>query len=84
MSSNTKADLSELHLTSQSYKGLHRCAVDCPDARDYRPRVQYPEKLSITIDGTNKIFHDKLKFKQNLSTNLPLEGTTRKTPTQVG
>jgi hypothetical protein len=32
-------------------------------------RVLYPEKLSITICGVTKIFHDKTKFPQYLSTN---------------
>jgi hypothetical protein len=25
----------------------------------HSPRILYPEKLSITIDGENKIFHEK-------------------------
>jgi hypothetical protein len=29
-----------------------------------QPRLQYPAKLSINIDGENKIFQDKTKFKQ--------------------
>ena len=33
------------------------------------PRLLYPVKLSITIDGETKIFHDKTKFTQYLSTN---------------
>jgi hypothetical protein len=28
----------------------------------YLPRLPYPGKLSITIDGVTKIFHDKNKF----------------------
>jgi hypothetical protein len=32
----------------------------------------YPAKLSITIDGETKIFHDKAKFTQYLSTNPAL------------
>jgi hypothetical protein len=32
-----------------------------------------PIKLSITIDGETKIFHDKTKFKQFLSTNSALQ-----------
>jgi hypothetical protein len=35
-------------------------------------RLLYPEKLSITIDGENKIFHDKTKFTQYISTNTTL------------
>jgi hypothetical protein len=27
-----------------------------------QPRLLYPAKLSITIDGETKIFHDKIKF----------------------
>jgi hypothetical protein len=34
-----------------------------------QPRLLYPAKLLITIDGEMKIFHDKTKFKQYLSTN---------------
>jgi hypothetical protein len=42
--------------------------------RDHRcqPRLLYPAKLTVTIDGENKIFHDKTKFKQYLSTNPAL------------
>ena len=41
--------------------------------RDHRHqrRLLYTAQLSITIDGENKIFYDKLKLKQYLSTNLP-------------
>jgi hypothetical protein len=38
-----------------------------------QPRLLYPTKLSITIDGENKIFHDKIKFTQYLSTNPALQ-----------
>jgi hypothetical protein len=34
-----------------------------------QPRLLYPAKLSITLDGINKVFHDKTKFTQYLSTN---------------
>jgi hypothetical protein len=39
--------------------------------REYKcqPRLLYPTKLSIMIDRENKIFHDKTKFMQYLSTN---------------
>ena len=39
----------------------------------YQPRLLYPAKLSITIDGENKIFHDKSKFTQYLSTNPAIQ-----------
>jgi hypothetical protein len=32
-----------------------------------------PSKILITIDGENKIFHDKAKFKQYCSTNPALQ-----------
>jgi hypothetical protein len=37
-----------------------------------QPRLLYPAKLSITIDGETKIFHDKTKFTQYISTNPAL------------
>jgi hypothetical protein len=38
-----------------------------------QPRLLYPTKLSITIDGETKVFHDKTKFTQHLSTNPTLQ-----------
>ena len=37
-----------------------------------QPRLLYPAKLSIIIDGETKAFHDKTKFTQYLSTNPAL------------
>jgi hypothetical protein len=37
-----------------------------------RPRLLYPEKLSITIDGETKIFHDRNKY-THLCTNPALQ-----------
>ena len=34
-----------------------------------QPRLLYPAKLSITIEGQNKIFYDKTRFNQYLATN---------------
>jgi hypothetical protein len=39
-----------------------------------QPRPLYPTKLSITIDEETKVFHDKNKFTQYLSTNPALQG----------
>ena len=39
----------------------------------YKPRLLCPAKLPITIDGENKIFHDKAKFKQCLSSDPALQ-----------
>ena len=43
--------------------------------REYKcqPRLLYPAKLSISTDGETKIFHDKTKFTQHLSTNPALQ-----------
>ena len=41
-----------------------------------QPRLLYPAKLSITIDGETKIFHDKTKFTKYLSTNPALQKIT--------
>jgi hypothetical protein len=38
-----------------------------------QPRLLYPAKLSITIDGETKLFHDKTKFTHYLSTNPALQ-----------
>jgi hypothetical protein len=39
----------------------------------FQPRLLYPAKLSITIDGETKVFHDKTKFTHYLSTNPALQ-----------
>jgi hypothetical protein len=43
--------------------------------RDHKcqPRILYPAKLSITVDGETKVFHDKNKFTQYLFTNPALQ-----------
>jgi hypothetical protein len=38
-----------------------------------QPRLLYPAKLSITIDGETKVFHDKTNFTKYLSTNPALQ-----------
>ena len=38
-----------------------------------QPRLLYTAKLSITIDGETKVFHDKTKFTQYLSMNPALQ-----------
>jgi len=38
-----------------------------------QPKLLYPAKLSINIDGETKIIHDKTKFTQYLSTNPVLQ-----------
>jgi hypothetical protein len=43
----------------------------CPKCQ---PRLQYPAKFSITIDGETKVFHDKAKLIPYISTNPALQG----------
>jgi hypothetical protein len=38
-----------------------------------QPGLLYPAKLSITLDGKNKVFHNKIKFIHYLSTNPALQ-----------
>jgi hypothetical protein len=38
-----------------------------------QPRLLYPVKLSITIDGEAKVFHDRTKFTHYLSMNPALQ-----------
>jgi hypothetical protein len=39
----------------------------------FQPRLLCPVKLSITIDGETKVFHDKTKFTHYLSRNSALK-----------
>jgi hypothetical protein len=38
-----------------------------------KPRILYPARLSFKIDGTIKVFHDKQKLKQYVTTKPPLQ-----------
>jgi hypothetical protein len=38
---------------------------------NFNPRILYPAKLSFKIDGAIKVFHDKQKLKQNMTTKPP-------------
>jgi hypothetical protein len=38
-----------------------------------QPRILYPAKLSITLDGEAKVFHDRTKFTHYLSMNPALQ-----------
>jgi hypothetical protein len=39
----------------------------------FNPRILYPEKLSFKIDVALKVFHDKQKLKQHMTTKPPLQ-----------
>jgi hypothetical protein len=41
--------------------------------RKCQPRLLYPAKLSITIEGETKVFHDKTKFRHYVSMNPALQ-----------
>jgi hypothetical protein len=40
---------------------------------NFNSRILYPAKLSFKIDGAIKIFYDKQKLKQYMTTKLPLQ-----------
>jgi hypothetical protein len=48
----------------------------------FQPWLPYPAKLSITIDGETKVFHDKNKFTYYLSTNPALQRIIRNKQTK--
>ena len=68
------SDLSKLYETLTRY--YERSWLDLIQSiKEYKsePRILYTEKLSITIDEENKIFHDKIKFTQYLFANPGLQ-----------
>jgi hypothetical protein len=40
---------------------------------NFNPRILYPAKLLFKIDGAIKVFHDKQKLKQYMTTKPPLQ-----------
>jgi hypothetical protein len=40
---------------------------------NFNPRILYPAKLSFKIEGAIKVFHDKQKLKQYMTTKPPLQ-----------
>jgi hypothetical protein len=40
---------------------------------NFNPRILYPAKLSFKIDGSIKVFHDKQKLKQYVTTRPRLQ-----------
>jgi hypothetical protein len=40
---------------------------------NFNPRILYPAKVSFRIEGAIKIFHDKQKLKQYMTTKPPLQ-----------
>jgi hypothetical protein len=40
---------------------------------NFNPRILYTEKLSFKVDGAIKVFHDKQKLKEYVTTRPPLQ-----------
>ena len=59
----------------ETMKARRAWTDDIQTLREHKcqPRLLYPAKLSITIDGETKVFHDKTKSTQYLSTNPALQ-----------
>jgi hypothetical protein len=49
---------------------------------NFNPRILYPAKLSFKIYGAIKVFHDKQKLKQYMTTKLPLKRFSKEFCTQ--
>jgi hypothetical protein len=47
--------------------------IKTPKEHKCQPWLLYPAKLSITIEGETKIFHEKNRFTQYLSMNIALQ-----------
>jgi hypothetical protein len=45
--------------------------IQALNENNFNPRILYSAKLSLKIDGTIKVFHDKQKLKQYLTTKSP-------------
>jgi hypothetical protein len=70
------ADLLELYQISYQTMKARRSWTDViQNLREHKcqPRLLYPAKFSITIEGETKVFHEKNKFTQYLSTNPTLQ-----------
>jgi hypothetical protein len=61
--------------TPETIKAIRSWADVIQTLREHKcyPRLLYPAKLSITIHGDIKVFHDKTKFTQYLYTNPALQ-----------
>ena len=62
-------------LLNRDYKSQKNLVRAHADSRGTQmpPQATVPAKLSINIDGETKVFQDKTKFKQYLSTNPVLQ-----------
>jgi vacuolar-type H+-ATPase catalytic subunit A/Vma1 len=65
-----RADFSTETLKARSTCGEVFWALN---ENNVNPRILYPAKLSFKIDGAIKVFHDKQKLKQYMTTKPPLQ-----------
>jgi hypothetical protein len=64
------ADLSTETLKARRVRGEVFPALN---KNNFNPRILYPAQLSFKIDGAIKVFHDKQKLKQYVTTKPPLQ-----------
>jgi hypothetical protein len=68
-------------------KGRRACTDVIQTLREHKcqSKILYPAKLSITLDGETKVFHDRSKFTRYLSMNPALQRiiTEKKTNTRM-
>jgi hypothetical protein len=63
-------------LPPETMKARRFWANDIQTIREHKcqPRLQYPAKLSVSIDGETKVFHDKMKLLNIFPKIQPFEG----------
>jgi hypothetical protein len=54
-------------------RGAWREVIWTMNENNFHPRILYTAKLSFKIDGAIKVFHDKQKLKQYMTTQSPLQ-----------
>jgi hypothetical protein len=64
------ADFSTEKLKARRARGEIFLALN---ENNFNPRILYPAKLSFKMDGVIRVFHDKQKLKQYVTTNPPLQ-----------
>jgi hypothetical protein len=59
----------------ETWKARRACSevFQALNENNLNPRIPYPEKLSFKIDGAIKIFHDKQRLKQYMTTKPTLQ-----------
>jgi hypothetical protein len=61
--------------STETLKAKRECSVvfQTLNENNFNPRILYPARLSFKIDGAIKVFHDKQKLKQYMTTKPPLQ-----------